>query len=168
MIITISGQIGAGKSVIGKELSKKLNYKYISAGEIFKKLAKEKKMELTEFLKYAEKNLEIDKEIDEKQKQIEQNCILDSRMGFYFANPELKIWLKAPLKVRVKRVAKRENFDLKDVEKKIREREKEERERYKRLYSIDIYKLENYDLIIDTEKFNVEQIVKMVCCLIKN
>ncbi len=165
MIITISGEIGAGKSTIGKELARKLNYNYISTGEIFKKLAEERKMGLTEFLKYAEKNLDVDKKIDEKQKEPKQNCVLDSRLGFYFAKPNLKIWLKAPLDIRIKRNAKR--YNLKEAKKEIKYREKTEKERYKRLYSVEIFNLENYDLIIDTEKFNIEQIVKMICVLVE-
>ena len=89
MIITLSGQVGAGKSSVGVELAKKLNYKYLVTGEIFKKMAKEKNLGITEFLKYADVNQDIiDKEVDDKQKQAGPNTILDSRMGFYFANPD--------------------------------------------------------------------------------
>lgn len=168
MIITISGEIGSGKTVIGKELAKKLNYSYISTGEIFKKLARENKMDLSEFLKYAEKNLKVDKELDEKQKKPGQNCVLDSRMGFHFANPDLKIWFKAPLEVRIKRIAKRDKLSLAKVEKKIKEREETERERYKRIYLMDIFDLKNYDLVINTGKFNIEEAVEFIYHLIKH
>jgi len=168
MIITISGQVGSGKSTIGKELAKKLKYRYISMGEVFKKLAKEKNMNLTEFLKYAEKNLKVDKEIDESQKNPGQNCILDSRMGFYFANPDLKIWLKAPLEIRAKRIAKRESFKNEEsIKEKIKEREKAERERYMRMYSVDIFDKNNYDLIIDTAEYNIKQVVEKIISAVK-
>ncbi len=170
MIITLSGEIGSGKSTIGKELAKKLNYTYNSTGEIFKKQAKEHKINLTDFLKYAEVNLNIDKKLDEKQRNTKQNTVLDSRMGFYFANPDLKIWLKAPLDERVKRIAKRdslENETFEEIKEKIKEREKIERDRYLRLYSIDIFDEENYDLIIDTVEYNIEQVVEKIISMIE-
>lgn len=170
MIITLSGEIGSGKSTIGKELAKKLNYTYNSTGEIFKKQAKEHKINLTDFLKYAEVNLNIDKKLDEKQRNTKQNTVLDSRMGFYFANPDLKIWLKAPLDERVKRIAKRdslENETFEEIKEKIKEREKIERDRYLRLYSIDIFDEENYDLIIDTVEYNIEQVVEKIILMME-
>ena len=170
MIITLSGEIGSGKSTIGKELAKKLNYSYRSTGEIFKKMAKKHKMDLINFLRYAETNLNIDRELDEELRNTKQNTILDSRMGFYFANPDLKIWLKAPLDERVKRIAKRdffenENFEM--IKEKIKERERVERERYLRLYSIDIFNEENYDLIIDTIECNIRQVIEKIISVIE-
>ncbi len=166
MIITLSGEIGSGKFIIGKELAKKLNYIYSSTGEIFKKLAKEHKMDLTHFLKYAETNLNIDKELDEEQRNTKQNTVLDSRMGFHFANTDLKIWLKAPLDERVKRIAKRDSLEgmsFETIKEKIEGREKAEREKYLRLYSVDIFDDKNYDLIIDTVEYNIEQVVEKIC-----
>ncbi|MCK4429413.1 MAG: cytidylate kinase family protein [Candidatus Aenigmarchaeota archaeon] len=169
MIITLSGQVGAGKSSVGKELAKKLNYKYLVTGEIFKKMAKEKNMDLNEFLKYADANQDIiDKEVDNKQKQAGANTILDSRMGFYFANPELKIWVKAGMDIRIKRIMKRDGPAEKESERHIVEREEEEKERYMRMYSVNIFDMENYDLIIDTGKLNVEQIVNTIHSLVKS
>ena len=166
MIITLSGEIGSGKSIIGKELAKKLNYDYSSTGEIFKKLAKEHKMDLTHFLKYAENNLNIDRELDEEQRNTKQNTVLDSRMSFHFANPDLKVWLKAPLDERVKRIAKRDSLEgmsFETIKEKIEGREKAEREKYLRLYSVDIFDDKNYDLIIDTVEYNIEQVVEKIC-----
>ncbi|MCK4730427.1 MAG: cytidylate kinase family protein [Candidatus Aenigmarchaeota archaeon] len=163
MIITLSGEVGSGKSTIGKEIAKKLNYTYNSTGEIFKKLAEEHKIDLTDFLEYAEKNLDLDTEVDEKQRATKQNTILDSRMGFHFANSDLKIWLKAPLDERIKRIVKRDNLSLEIAKEKIEKREKIEREKYIRLYSVDIFDAENYDLIIDTVEYNIEQVVEKIC-----
>lgn len=48
----------------------KLNYKHISAGDIFRKMAEERNMSLLEFSKFAEENEEIDIKIDEKQAEL--------------------------------------------------------------------------------------------------
>ncbi len=166
MIIALSGEIGSGKSTIGKKLAKKLNYSYNSTGEIFKKLAKEHKMDLTHFLKYAEENMNIDNELDEEQRNTKQNTVLDSRMGFHFAKSDLKIWLKAPLEERIKRISKRDSLEnelFETVKEKIEGREKAERDKYFRLYSVDIFDTEEYDLIIDTIEYNIEQVVEKIC-----
>ena len=71
----------------------------------------------------------------------------------------LKIWIKAPLSVRAKRILRREksiSFD-EELERTI-EREKSEALRYMSYYNIDIGDLSIYDIVIDSEKWNQYQI----------
>jgi len=85
--ITISGTPGSGKSTIGQLLNKKLGINYIYSGEIFRETAKKYKMSLEEFGRYCEKNIEIDKELDEKQLNILKNgnVILEGRLAGWIA-----------------------------------------------------------------------------------
>jgi CMP/dCMP kinase len=70
----------------------------------------------------------------------------------------LKIWVKAPLPVRVKRIQKRERAASFDEEfKKTVLREKSEGLRYINYYNIDIGDLSVYDIVIDSEKWNQYQ-----------
>ena len=64
IIITVSGPHGSGKTTIAKALAQALGLRYISAGELFRKLAKERNMNIVEFTKYAANNPEIDYLID--------------------------------------------------------------------------------------------------------
>jgi cytidylate kinase len=75
----------------------------------------------------------------------------------------LKIWIKAPLPVRAKRILRREksvSFD-EELERTI-EREKSEALRYMSYYNIDINDFSIYDIIIDSEKWNQYQILDIL------
>ena len=70
MIITIGGLAGTGTTTAAEILSKKLDIPYISAGSIFREMAKEKGMSVLEFSEFAEGNDDIDKEIDKRQAEL--------------------------------------------------------------------------------------------------
>ncbi len=167
MIITISGEVGAGKNFLGKKLADRLNLCYESVGEKFKKLAKERSMTVTEILNYLEKNPEEEKKIDEEQNKVEDNCVLDSRLGFHFVNTDLKIYLTASLDERARRIAERDNQSVEQTKEMIKEREKTETGRYKRIYNVEIRNMDNYNLVIDTEKFETDKILNAILYLIK-
>ncbi len=170
MKIVISGKIGSGKTTVAKLLAKKLNFKYISMGEIFRQIAKERNLSLIELSKLAEKDPSIDFEIDERQKRIaqeENDIIIDSRLGAWFLNCDLKICLIAPIEVRAKRVAEREGKNYEEALREIMERERSEALRYKKYYNIDVNNIEIFDLIINTTKFKPEDICEIIYNVVK-
>ena len=63
MIITISGNPGSGKSTAAKSVAKLLGADRIYAGGILRTMAKEKEMNLQEFLAYIVNHPEIDKQV---------------------------------------------------------------------------------------------------------
>ena len=64
LTIAISGPAGSGKTTYAKRLAKELGLRYVSAGRLFRKMAKERDLSLVEFGKIAEKDFDIDREID--------------------------------------------------------------------------------------------------------
>jgi cytidylate kinase len=117
----------------------------------------------------AEKDPSIDLAIDKNQRDIvrsQDNLVLESRLAGHMASgvPNvLKIWVKAPLPVRVKRIQKREKSASFDEEyKKTVLREKSEALRYVNYYNIDIGDLSIYDMVIDSEKWNQYQILDIL------
>ena len=164
MQITISGLPGSGTTTISRLLSEFYELELISSGEIFRRMAKEKGMTLSEFGALAEKDPSIDLAIDKNQRAIirsQDNLVLESRLAGHMAAgvPNvLKIWIKAPLPVRVKRIQRREKSVSFDEEfKKTVLREKSEALRYINYYNIDIGDLSIYDIVIDSEKWNQYQ-----------
>jgi cytidylate kinase len=170
MIITIGGSIGSGKTTLAAEISHRFGMAHVSVGEVMRQMAKDRKMELIEFSKYAEANPGIDKEIDRKQKDMcsKGNCVVDGRLSAYMLDADLRIWLDAPLIVRAQRVAKREKKTETRAKKDILKREESEKKRYKDIYKIDLDDRAIYDLVINTKRFSVEEIVNMVSAIIKS
>ena len=164
MQITVSGLPGSGTTTISRLLAEYYELELISSGEIFRRLAKERGMTLAELGVLAEKDPSIDLAIDKNQRAIircQDNLVLESRLAGHMASgvPNvLKIWVKAPLPVRVKRIQKRERVVSFDEEfKKTVLREKSEALRYMNYYNIDIGDLSIYDIVIDSEKWNQYQ-----------
>ncbi len=170
MIITIGGSIGSGKTTLAERISKKFKFRHISAGEIMREMAKEKGMSLLEFSKYAESNLEIDREIDGRQKRLVRgkNCIIDGRLSAYFLKPDIAIWLNASLGIRAKRIMQRDGIKkFSEAKKHIAKREKSEKIRYRKIYGIDLEDMGIYDLIINTGKFDIKTMGDIISAAIR-
>lgn len=168
-IITISGLPGSGTSTAAKLLARKLKLKHIDAGSIFRKMAQERGLSLEIFTELARKNFEFDRILDKKILKIARggkNVILEGRLTGWLAKkykiPAYKIWLKASLETRAKRVARREKINFNGAEQAVRIREKSEAYRYRRIYHIDIKNLSVYDIVIATDKIWPNQIIKII------
>lgn len=166
MKITISGLPGSGTTTVAKILASKLNYKLISAGEVFRQLAREKGYSLEEFSKYAESSPDIDLYIDKLQKELaekEENAIVEGRLsGWMIKDADLKVWIFANEDIRYARVAKREGKDIVEIRKKTKSREEYEKSRYRKFYGIDIDDWSIYHLIINSGHFDAESIAEII------
>jgi len=175
LIITISGLHGTGKSTIGKKIAETFNLRYYSTGEAFRELAKEQNMSLKEFTEFAEKTPEIDIMLDKKINNIASmgNIIIDSQLSAYILKDKanFKILLRCPLETRIKRMSNRDETNYKEKIDETLRREWSEAIRFKKLYNIDLQDekviRELYNIIIDTEKLSIEEIVDNVVAEIK-
>lgn len=171
MIIAISGPAGSGTSTTSEKVAKKLELDFIGAGDIFREMAEKRNMSLSEFGEHAEKNPEIDKKIDKKQEEISRqkdNIVIEGRLAGWMTEADIKIWLKAPIELRAKRVAKRDQITEKEAIKSIKKREKSEKKRYREFYDINISETSIYNLIVDTSKWSQDSVVKIIECSIKS
>jgi cytidylate kinase len=84
MRITISGLPGSGTTTVAKLLSKEFAMDLISAGELFRQMAKENQVPLNQFNELAEDNDSFDRQLDEKQREEalkRDNVIIESRLS---------------------------------------------------------------------------------------
>ncbi len=171
MIITISGDPGSGKSTVAKAIAEKLKLKHISSGDFMRELAAERKMTILELVKIAERDQAIDKEIDERTKNLaeQDDFIMDSRLAWHFIPKSLKIYLKCGVEEAAKRVfaqqrggIEAENVTLEQTKENIIKREQSEIKRYKKYYGIDFKDETNYDFVLDTAKLTIPEAVEEV------
>jgi len=171
MIVTISGLPGSGTTTIAKIVASRFKLRLISAGNTFREMAAERNMTLSEFGKLAESDVEIDRAIDQRQAQIakdEDDILAEGRLsGLMVKNADLKIWLKTPIEVRCKRIAKRDNISLERAMRETKERERSEAKRYLEHYGINIDDLEPYDLIVDSSKWDSNGVAEIICSSIR-
>lgn len=138
----------------------------VSSGEVFREMADERDMSLKDFSELAEDSEDIDRKLDERMiEKAEGGRILEGRLTGHLLNRSdkkaYKVWLKAPLEIRAKRIADREsaNNDLKKIRDRVKKREKSERKRYQQYYDIDLSDTSIYDLVIDSDKYSPGEIV---------
>lgn len=174
MKITITGNIGAGKSTVAKLLAKRLGYRYIYTGKYMRELAEKRGVSLKEWMSIAEKDPEVDKKVDEWQIKMgkdNDNIVVDGRMAWYFIPDSKKVFLECSEEVAAKRIledkSKTRNVEgkakgIKEVMEKNRQRKKSEEERYMKYYGRSHLERDNYDIVIDTSDKNAEQVVKEI------
>jgi CMP/dCMP kinase len=161
MRITVSGLPGSGTTSLSRYLAERHGFTMISAGEVFRQLAKEHGMELADFGRLAETDPKYDKMIDARQKEIaekQDNIIVEGRLsGWMVTGADLKIWLFAPIGCRIPRIVSRDQVtDEREAERVTLERERCEAGRYRSYYDIDISDLSLYHLILNSEHWDVE------------
>ncbi|HZK96625.1 MAG TPA: cytidylate kinase family protein [Prolixibacteraceae bacterium] len=170
--ITITGDLGSGKSTVAKALCQMLNFKYFSTGGIQRQIGREQGMNTLELNYFAEKNLDIDKYIDDfviRLNDEEESFAIDSRMAWHFIRNSFKIYLTVNPIVAAKRVMADCHRDseqvMEDVYEKslnLLERRAAEDKRFKSIYGVDCGDLNNYDLVVDTTNSSVEDISKLI------
>ncbi|MDR2475540.1 MAG: cytidylate kinase family protein [Bacteroidales bacterium] len=169
-IISLTGDLGSGKSTVSAILCAKLPYSYIYTGAIQRQIAERHGMTTTELNKYAETHPEIDAEIDATFKSLRNSSdlIVDSRLAWFFISNSFKVFLKTNLMISAKRISndkkrKSENYATKeDAARNIIERKTSENKRYIELYGADCANPNNFNLIVDTSFNSPEQVAEII------
>lgn len=174
-IISITGTLGSGKSSTADLVAKSLGFKRFSAGDFFRKIGLDLGISLNEVSKRAETDPEIDKRTDDEVKKVGgmSKVVIDSRMAFHFIPESFKIYLNLPPEIAKQRIFnnlkentlrnKSENAsNPEEIYEKIVSRLDSEKKRLKELYGVTHTDKNNYDLVIDTNKNNLEQVVDIV------
>ncbi len=170
MIITISGFHGTGKTSVAKAIAKEFKLRYISAGTLFRQMAKDHEMTLTEFSQYVTENPEIDREIDGKnlEESKKGNVVLEGLLVAWITKEiqGINILLIADEPVRIERISRRENRPYEEVKIETLTREKIEIDRFKNLYGIDLNDYAIYDIVLNTKLWTEKAVIRIVTMLI--
>jgi cytidylate kinase len=165
VLLTISGPSGSGKTTVARGLSQRLGFAHISAGEVFRELARERALSLEQLSELAEKDPEIDRIVDTRQAELSksyENVIVDGRLSGCVLKGDLAFWLKAPLEVRADRIARRERKERATALRETRARDTSEAMRYLAFYNIDTANLDIYDLVIDTRHWDQFAVIDII------
>ena len=155
-IITMTGDIGSGKSSVANEMASMTSYNIVSTGEIQRSIAESRGMTTLELLSSGDKS--VDDEIDSQVAEIgksNEKVILDSRLAWNFAPDSFKVYLSVDPEVGAERVFSDErssenNTTIEGTLKSNLARMSKEDEVFKSLYDVNIRNMANYDAVIDT------------------
>ncbi|MFC6613409.1 (d)CMP kinase [Halopenitus salinus] len=157
LFVTVSGPPGCGATTLCEGLSAAMDCGYVSGGEIFRDIAEDRDMSLSQLVAKTGESQDIDRELDRRLRRISEKWgaankafVLESRLAGWIAGnrADLRIWLDAPEEVRVDRTAGRE-----EMEAEMRVREVIEAQRYESYYDIDVSDRSIYDLAINTGRW---------------
>lgn len=168
--ISLTGDLGSGKSTVTELLTQQFDVERVSTGTIQREMAKSMNMSIYDFNRYMETHPEIDKELDSrlaKYNDVEGNYIFDSRLAWHFVPTALSFYLKTAPEVSAKRVfeASREGESFSTVEEtqeKLFARRQSEIYRYKMIYGLDITDMNNYDVVIDTTNITPTEVASKI------
>ena len=182
MVICISGMAGTGKSTLAKKLAQKYGFDYYSGGDALKVLASEEGYAASQpgwwespqglkFLKQREGDAKFDRAVDQKLLEYTKkgNVLLDSWTMPWLLKSGFKIWLLASMEKRAARVAQRDQINVEQALKVLKEKEDRTKGIYKKLYGFMLGEdFQPFNLVLDTESLNAEEVFQVLCNVIDN
>lgn len=161
--IAVSGKSGCGNTTVSTLVAERLGIRLINY--TFHTMADEMGIDFGKLCDLAEHDDSYDRKVDTRQVELarEGSCVLASRLAIWLLEEaDLKVFLTAPSEVRAERIANRENRSKDEVLKETLSRDERDRKRYLRLYDIDNDDYSFADLVIDTEKYNQEEVAELI------
>lgn len=153
LVITVAGPHGSGRTTQATRLAERFGLRYVSTGTLFRERASQLGVSLEEMTRIAMGDDSFDRYLDDRAKQETRKggVVLDATLsGWVAEKPDIRVYLTAPLDVRVRRIADREGRGVEEVEKETRLREGAEAERFRRYYGFDVSDLTIYDVVLNT------------------
>jgi cytidylate kinase len=163
--IAVSGKSGCGNTTVSRILAERLDVRLINY--TFHDMAAERGISFEQLCLLAETDNQYDRHLDRRQVELamEGSCVLASRLAIWLLKEaDLTVYLYASAEVRARRIAQREGIPWKQSLQDLEARDTRDRNRYLKLYGIDIDEYGFADLIVDTERgdqfYVVEQIIE--------
>lgn len=169
--ISLTGDLGSGKSTLCKILKEMYSAEVISVGTIQRSMAKDMGMTTCEFSHYMEQHPEIDNRFDDMIKSYDavndKSLLFDSRLAWNFVPSAMSVYVTTDLQVAAERVlaACREDerySSLKEAMEKLSDRRRSELKRYSSIYGLDLNNIFNYDLVADSTTASPENIAELI------
>jgi predicted cytidylate kinase len=168
--ITLSGDLGSGKSSVACALGERRALTVFSTGQIQRQIASEMGSSTLETNLLAESDATIDARIDQRTVELgssREPIVFDSRLAWHFVPGAFKVHLVVDPARAAERIESRsypeENYlSRSDAARFAEERLLSERRRFMASYNVDIARLRNYDLVIDTTGVTVQEVVDCI------
>jgi len=166
VVIVVSGPPGSGKTTQAKRIAEYFGLRYHSAGMIFRRMAEERGVTIEELSRIAVLDPSIDIEIDRRtyQEALKGDVVIDGHLTAWIIADiaDVRILVTAPLMVRIKRIASRDNKSFMKAYYETVVREYLQKIRFRKYYGIDIDDLGIFDIIVNTEKLGIDDTFEII------
>ncbi len=166
--ITISGPPGSGTTTAARLIAAQTGLDYVNTGSIFRQMATEYQMSLSDFGAYVARHPQIDQQLDLRQVELARRggIILEGRLAGLLAQRDyllaFTVFLNTDVNERARRCSQRDEQNIVQAAKLMEERELLERERFLKLYNLDLANTSGYNMVIDSGEHGPEAIAMMV------
>ena len=161
MHITLTGNLGSGKSTICKILESEYQYEIYSTGKVQRAIAEEMGISVLEMNQLMCSDHKYDHLIDDTTAKISREnpdkaIVFDSRLAWNFVEKSFKVFLSVSIQVAAERVyndnrGKVETYSsVEDAKNQLKLRAQTEDVRYKDIYGLEYFNFNNYNLILDS------------------
>ena len=162
--VAVSGKSGCGNTTVSRILAETLKLRFINI--TFRTLAEERGLDLAEVLALSAKDDSWDIEVDTRQVKLareEGGCVLGSRLAIWMlSEADFRVFLTAQPLTRAKRIQSREGGDIQDIARFTAARDRQDHERYQRIYNIDNDEYSFADIVVDTDNIEPPEIVGII------
>jgi cytidylate kinase len=161
--IAITGKSGCGNTSVSRIVAQRLGLRLINY--TFHDMAKEHGIGFEELCSLAEVDSQFDTYLDNMLIMLASKgmCVLGSRLSiWHLKDADLKVYLTARIEVRAARIAQREHSSVEQAKQETILRDERDRQRYIKLYGIDINDYGFTDLVIDTESGDQEYVASLI------
>ncbi|MCS7113305.1 MAG: cytidylate kinase family protein [Nitrososphaerota archaeon] len=166
VVITVSGLHGSGRSTQARLLAETFNLRYVSAGQLFRSIARERGVAVHTLSSQLMSDPTIDYMIDERTKReaVKGDVVIEGDLSGFMAGSlaDVRIFLKASDEARFKRIAKREGCSIEEAARITSEREDRDRKRFKIFYGVDPFDPSLYHIVLDTSMLTVESTFRIL------
>lgn len=175
--ITISGRIGTGKTTLANHLAEALGWDELDGGKITRQFTKEKGFHIKDTEKRPD---EFDLALEERIKKIlreEKNHVIQSHLAGFDAQGIEGVYKvlvicrnkegKDKTSVRIDRLMNRDNLGMAEAKEEVIERERQNLEKFRRLYAKNdnnwfYWDDKYYDLVVNTFSLNQKEALDFV------
>lgn len=177
-IITVSGRIASGSTTLAKHIAEKLSWRHIEGGDIFWERVRSR---LNLDSKDTHKRPDNEDQIfDEELKKIlreDKNLVLETKLAGFNAqgiDGVFKVLVICEdnagndhIDIRIDRFINREESSIEKAKQEVIEREKNDIEKWRRIYANDdqnwvYWSPDYYDLVVNTYSHNPEESLRLV------
>jgi len=177
-MITVSGRIASGSTTLARNLAEELHWKHLEGGDIFwEKVRSKLNLEAKDTDKRPD---DEDKIFDEELKKIlkiDQNLVLETKLAGFNAQGTPGVFKvlvicedgkgQDHVDIRIDRLLYREGVNIENAKQEVLEREKNDLEKWRRMYARNdpswaYYDPKYYDLVVNTYSHNATESLKLV------
>ena len=168
--LTVSGPPGSGTSTLVDKICQSRNWTSLNGGEIFRTEAANRGLSVVEFSSLCKQDLDVDRELDTKLKEAisSQNPpdVVESRLSGWWAHQLeldcLRVWVSVSDEERARRIQNREGGDFSERLQESKQRQYDDNQRYMELYGIDMSDMTPYNLIVDADDSDADEVFRLV------